>query len=276
MVKSPPSIEPESLTEAKDSPPHLEPDLPPSEGDETESSPGALEQGSPSPSSADGVLHPLDPRYRDAERLGGRIFMLIAGVVGLGVCGWAWMAEWFTPAVRVVCLVALPFVLYGFYRLGLLYTELELRRTRYRLTDDTLEIRRGVVWRHIVHVPRSRMQHTDVTQGPVQRRFEIATLTVHTAGTEHAAVALAGISHAEALAVRDSLILSTGNEAAGGEPSAGDHDEFEVADAGSFEDSPSCDAEFDAGAADAPHEAAESRSRTTPPPPSPPRTEGPT
>ena len=53
---------------------------------------------------------------------------------------------------------------------------LELRHTRWRIDTDGLEIRRGVVWRHTISVPRERIQHTDVAQGPIQRRFGLATL----------------------------------------------------------------------------------------------------
>ena len=69
-----------------------------------------------------------------------------------------------------------------------------------------MSIRRGVVWRSEISVPRSRVQHTDVSQGPLQRRFGLATLILHTAGTHHASVSLAGLPHAAALAIRDYLI----------------------------------------------------------------------
>jgi membrane protein YdbS with pleckstrin-like domain len=51
-----------------------------------------------------------------------------------------------------------------------------------------LEIRRGVFWRSVVNVPRSRVQHTDVSQGPLERSYGLGTLIVYTAGTDHAQV----------------------------------------------------------------------------------------
>ena len=56
------------------------------------------------------------------------------------------------------------------------------------------------------NVPRSRIQHTDVSQGPVQRRYGIATLRVHTAGTENASVELGGLEHGVARLVREFLL----------------------------------------------------------------------
>ena len=47
----------------------------------------------------------------------------------------------------------------------------------------------------MIHVPRSRVQHTDVSQGPVERRFGLGTLVIYTAGTDYARVDLAGLDH---------------------------------------------------------------------------------
>ena len=64
-------------------------------------------------------------------------------------------------------------------------------------------------------MPRSRIQHTDVTQGPYERRFGLATLVVYTAGTENASITIEGLSHETALAVRDAL-LARGDAASRG------------------------------------------------------------
>lgn len=76
----------------------------------------------------------------------------------------------------------------------------------FRLDADGLEIRRGVVWRRVINVPRTRVQHTDVSQGPIERSHGLSTLVVHTAGTDHAQVALPGLSRENAFALRDQLL----------------------------------------------------------------------
>lgn len=78
--------------------------------------------------------------------------------------------------------------------------------TRYRVDDQGIEIRRGVYWREVVNVPRSRVQHTDVTQGPVDRRFGLGTLVIYTAGTDYARVELHGLEHGDALRIRTYLL----------------------------------------------------------------------
>jgi len=82
------------------------------------------------------------------------------------------------------------------------------RRYRYArwLLDDTgLGYRRGRMWQVETRVPRTRVQHVDLKHGPLERRFGLATLVVHTAGTRDSAVAVAGLDAAEAARLRDRL-----------------------------------------------------------------------
>jgi len=79
------------------------------------------------------------------------------------------------------------------------------RRWGYREGADELEIRRGTIIRVRTIVPFGRVQHIDVAQGPVQRRFGLATLILHTAGTQSAAVPLPGLLHGDAEAMRDRI-----------------------------------------------------------------------
>ena len=87
------------------------------------------------------------------------------------------------------------------------------RHTFYEVAEAGIRIRRGVVWRTASSVPRSRVQHTDVSQGPVQRAFGLATLVIYTAGTHNASISLGGLSRETALAIRDHLIVGGHDDA---------------------------------------------------------------
>jgi membrane protein YdbS with pleckstrin-like domain len=80
------------------------------------------------------------------------------------------------------------------------------RAAGYIVTPRDIEIRRGILWKTVTTIPRSRVQHTDVQRGPLMRRFGIAKLIIHTAGTQHATVELPGLSRAEAERIRDHLV----------------------------------------------------------------------
>ena len=80
------------------------------------------------------------------------------------------------------------------------------RHLTYRIDEFGLVIQEGVLWRSQTTLPRVRIQHSDVSQGPLQRRYGIATLKLYTAGSRYTKVELPGLSHDQALALRDSLL----------------------------------------------------------------------
>ena len=107
--------------------------------------------------------------------------------------------------IAVILVAAVAFLAFLTWLMQV-WPPIEYRHMSYRVDAAGLEIRRGVYWKHAINVPRSRIQHTDVSQGPVERRYGLGTLAIHTAGTEHARVELPGLPHDTALAIRDHLL----------------------------------------------------------------------
>jgi len=155
---------------------------------------------------ADGVERRLDPRQVSyQQRVGWIVAAFVSGLsfiaafgfwasmgfslVGLAAAGGVWLAFSGLLAWRAH---AWPAIAYG--------------HTSYKVDAQGLEIRRGVFWRTITSIPRSRVQHTDVSQGPLERTHELGTLVVYTAGTDHARVNLSGLAHARALRIREHLL----------------------------------------------------------------------
>jgi uncharacterized protein len=83
------------------------------------------------------------------------------------------------------------------------------RRTRWSLDVQGLRVRHGLLWRTEVLVPRSRVQHLDIERGPLERQFGLATLVVHTAGSQTTALRQAGLADADAVMLRDAMIPET-------------------------------------------------------------------
>ena len=81
----------------------------------------------------------------------------------------------------------------------------QYRHTYWRLDDSGLAVRRGRLWQRETRVPSTRVQHLDLKRGPLQRRRNLATLVVHTAGTEHSAVSIANLDADDAERLRDRL-----------------------------------------------------------------------
>lgn len=75
----------------------------------------------------------------------------------------------------------------------------------YQISPDRLRVVRGLLFRFDTVVPFGRVQHIDVHQGPLDRFFGIATLTLHTAGNHNASVALPGLGEPLAREMREAI-----------------------------------------------------------------------
>lgn len=114
-----------------------------------------------------------------------------------------------TPLLRrggLWVVLVLPVVLLCGAAIGAWVGRARWRRTRWRLDDQGLRVRRGYLWHVEVLVPRSRVQHLDVERGLLERQFNLATLVVHTAGSQTPALRQSGLADADAVALRDALI----------------------------------------------------------------------
>ncbi len=164
------------------------------------------------PSIADGVEHRLDARSVALGRTGAWIVtacILTGHALAIGIVALSPAPGW----VKALVAAAWIPIAAGLAWLSHRWPEIEHRYVTYKLDELGIEIRRGVFWTSVVNVPRSRVQHTDVSQGPLERRFGLGTLRIHTAGTQNAEVDLHGLDHALALRMRDHLVLTGGSDA---------------------------------------------------------------
>jgi membrane protein YdbS with pleckstrin-like domain len=154
---------------------------------------------------ADGVDRKLDPRVIPLQRTLGWIPTAILGSISLFVVTGIWAAS----EILVLGLLLVPLWLVGVVALAWQFQRwpaIAYRFASYRIDELGIEIRRGVYWRTITNVPRSRVQHTDVSQGPLERRYGLGTLVIYTAGTAHSRVNLEGLDHDVARRIRAHLL----------------------------------------------------------------------
>lgn len=146
-----------------------------------------------------------------AERVAGRIVVIVLAVGGLlAFLGWAvgliathsGLWHWGLWTICLVGFVAFLAFLGWFVHA---WPAIEHRHLRWRLHSVGLEIQKGVWWQHRITVPRDRVQHVDVEQGPLLRRYGLAKLIVHTAGTHAPTIELPGLSMAVAQDLKTQL-----------------------------------------------------------------------
>jgi uncharacterized protein len=158
----------------------------------------------------DSRFTPLDARTTKVWRLSiafsGGIFLAMLVILGI-------VFSFVAPVVaRVLWGLAGAFFLLFLWQY-VWYTPRAYNSWGYRMDDRVLEIRKGILNKTLSLLPLSRLQHVDIQRGPVERKFGLATLILHTAGTHHATLALPGLDADEAVRLRDHLLKAGGDDA---------------------------------------------------------------
>ena len=143
---------------------------------------------------------PGEPWVRVSPKLATLRRMLNIGagavlLVGLTVLA-AMASTWAAVVVAVLGVAALGW--------GWVVVGRSVRSWGYAERAEDLLVTRGVLNRQLVVVPYGRMQFVDVTAGPLDRRFGLATVQLHTAAAASDAQ-IPGLVPAEAARLRDRL-----------------------------------------------------------------------
>lgn len=147
----------------------------------------------------DAELSQLHPNYRTALRIQAALTSVVFIIAALVLEGALIDANPlpYGVIIGVVVFIALAVII-----------RLPARRygaRGYQISDDRLRVVRGIMWHADTVVPFGRVQHIDVDQGPLERFFDIATLTLHTAGTHNASVHLPGLGRELANDMREEI-----------------------------------------------------------------------
>lgn len=143
----------------------------------------------------DNSLTPLHPNHVKVTRIVALLFAIpfvIASIV-LEVADILPFGVFVVPVFLIAAFLVIRIPLRRYHARG------------YQMSDDRLRVVRGIMFHSDTVVPFGRVQHIDVNQGPLQRAYGIATLTVHTAGTHNASVHLPGLNNEDALAMRETI-----------------------------------------------------------------------
>ena len=79
-----------------------------------------------------------------------------------------------------------------------------IRAWGYAERDEDLLVKRGLMFRRMSVIPYGRMQYVEVTAGPFERSFGLATVQMHTAAAASDA-RIPGLAAPEAARLRDQL-----------------------------------------------------------------------
>ena len=117
---------------------------------------------------------PLHPNYKRRVRL-QRVLILLALAVALSI------GAFVLPFPRLpILLLSSLWVILAVVLLG--WPTLSVPRKGYVVRDKDIVFRSGVIWRSVTAIPFNRIQHVETSNTPFDRRYDIATLQLFTAG----------------------------------------------------------------------------------------------
>lgn len=142
-----------------------------------------------------GVWHQISPKYVTVQLISHGSILAIVVVVTLVLTlvlhlQWPWFVGGALAVIQIWTLAILP---------------RQARSIGYRLREDDLVFRRGILWQRFVAVPYGRMQLIDITHGPLDRGFGIAQLKFVTAAAA-TGVVIPGLEQSTAETLRDHLV----------------------------------------------------------------------
>lgn len=141
------------------------------------------------------ALTPLHPNHVKAMRVATLLAAVpfVIGALVLEVAGLLPTGVFIVPVLLAAALIVIRAPMRRYMARG------------YVMGEDRLRVVRGLWFRSDTVVPFGRVQHIDVHQGPIERAYGLATLTLHTAGSHNASVSLPGLADADARAMRETI-----------------------------------------------------------------------
>lgn len=137
----------------------------------------------------------VSPRYVVVELIG----TVVGGILLTALTAIPWMTT------GLPWLGAIPAAVLAVTIVDAAVTPRRVRSIGYRLREDDLVFRRGLLWQRVVAVPYGRMQLVDVTRGPLERAIGLSQLKLVTAAAA-SGVSIPGLAAADAEKLRDALV----------------------------------------------------------------------
>ncbi|RAK15681.1 hypothetical protein B0I26_11942 [Anoxybacillus vitaminiphilus] len=154
-----------------------------------------------------------EPKHRISERA-----LTVWRISGAILSAISWMLFFVFVAVTLIFDWPYWLIMIGFivvvvdtYAKIFLFPKLRWKRWRYEVHEHEIDIQRGLFIIRRTIIPMVRVQHVDTEQGPLLRKYRLATVSVSTAATTHEIPAL-DVQEAEKLRDRISILARVVDE----------------------------------------------------------------
>jgi uncharacterized protein len=154
-----------------------------------------------------------EPKHRISERaitvwrISGAISSAISWIIFFALVTVTFIFDW----SYWVSVIAFIIAVIDTYVKVFVFPKLRWKRWRYEVHEHEIDIQHGLFIVKRTIIPMVRVQHVDTEQGPLLRKYRLATVSVSTAATIHQIPAL-DIQEAEELRDRISVLARVVDE----------------------------------------------------------------
>lgn len=147
---------------------------------------------------------PLEKNLLKADIIWSLLFFGIAFIVSL-VLRFVFDIEWMIDYGHYIWIVLATMT-----AISVLFVYSEFHKKSYAIRQKDIVYNSGLFWRSSIVVPFNRVQHCEVSQGPIDRFYNLAELKVFTAGGSSSDLSISGLSPETAARIKDFIVIKTG------------------------------------------------------------------
>ncbi len=147
---------------------------------------------------------PLEKNLLKANLIWTSLFFLIGILILLFLqygIGLEWLesnGKWVLIGLILLFILALPVTYFGFYKKS------------YAIREKDIIYNSGLFWRTSIAIPFNRVQHCEVSIGPIDKIFDLSTLKIFTAGGSSSDLAIEGLNPETSNRLKDFIVNKTG------------------------------------------------------------------
>lgn len=119
-----------------------------------------------------------------------RLYGTIQSVIILAIAGGlGFLSYFFDWPIWIIIVVAVVVLLHAYLSIYL-FPKIRWQRWRYEVREAEIELQHGLFIVNRTLIPMVRVQHVDTAEGPILRKYGLASITISTAATTHSIPAL--------------------------------------------------------------------------------------
>lgn len=88
------------------------------------------------------------------------------------------------------------------------------KKKKYALREKDIVYSKGLIWSVRTSIPFNRIQHAEIKQGPIERKFHLSSLKVFTAGGQSSDLVIPGLPSDTAQQLKDFVLGKTADDGA--------------------------------------------------------------